>query len=80
MPRPASSPVKLLIAANLDRAIKEADKTNREIGESVGVTEHAVWRWRNGRTEPSSRYIAALADVLFEGDIAALYAPTEAAA
>lgn len=75
MPSPATSPVKALIAANLDRAIRVADKTNREIGEAVGATEHAVWRWRNGRTEPSGRYVAALADVLFDGDVSALYAP-----
>lgn len=79
MPSPVGSPTKPLVAANLDRAIREAGKTNREIGDAVGATEHAVWRWRNGRTEPSGRYIAALAELLFGGDVSALYAAPEAA-
>lgn len=74
MPSPASSPTRDLIAANVDRAIRAAGKTNREVGELIGVTEHQIWRWRKGKAEPSGRYVAALASILFDDDISALYA------
>lgn len=79
MPSPASSPLKPVIAANIDRAIKEAGRTNREVGDAIGATEHQVWRWRQGINEPTGTYKVALAAELFGGDIAALYAEKEAA-
>lgn len=81
MPSPASSPLKPTIAANIDRAIKAQGKTNRQVGDAIGATEHQVWRWRQGINEPTGPYKVALADQLFDGDIAALYAgePQEAA-
>lgn len=73
MPSPASSPLKPVIAANIDRAIREAGKTNRQVGDAIGATEHQVWRWRQGINEPIGKYKVALAGELFGGDIAALY-------
>lgn len=80
MPSPTTSPTAALIAANLDRAIKAAGRTNRDIGESIGATEHQVWRWRKGRNVPSDEYAVALAVLLFDGDLSALYARNAKAA
>jgi hypothetical protein len=74
MPSPADSPTAALVASNLDRAIKVAGRTNRDVGEAIGATEHQVWRWRNGRNVPSDDYAVALASELFAGDLSALYA------
>jgi transcriptional regulator with XRE-family HTH domain len=54
--------------------------TNRAVGEAIGSTEHQVWRWRAGRVTPSTDNLAALANVLFDGDITELYADQPAAA
>lgn len=66
---------------NMDRAIKAQGKTNRQVGDAIGATEHQVWRWRMGLHEPSVAYRVGLAAELFDGDIAALYAdePKQAA-
>lgn len=74
MTRQATRPVKDTIARNLDAAIVASGRTNRDVGESVGVTEHAVWRWRRGKVVPSTPYLKALARELFGGDLSALYA------
>ena len=65
--------MKATIGANIDLKITQLGKTNREIGEAMGATEHQVWRWRRGKVKPSDRYMAALAEILFDGDIAAMY-------
>jgi transcriptional regulator with XRE-family HTH domain len=80
MPSQPSSPLRAAVAANIDRAIVAAGLTNRAVGESIGATEHQVWRWRRGRTRPSQRYAVALADVLFDGNVGALYAGRNAEA
>lgn len=65
MPSQETSHVKALIAANLDAAIAaRPGLTNRALGESIGKTEHQVWRWRNGRNTPETPTLIALADVL----------------
>lgn len=73
MPSPATSPTAALTAANLDRAIRDAGLTNRQVAERIGATEHQVWRWRRGRTVPSQTRALALANELFDGDLSALY-------
>lgn len=81
----ATSQVRGLIASNLDRAITDAGMTNREVAESIqtGVirpTGEQVWKWRRGRHMPSTDALVALADLLFDGDVSALYAQEEQAA
>lgn len=73
MTSPAISPGAALVGANLDREIAARGLTNRAVGDMIGATEHQVWRWRRARVEPSTRYAMALAAVLFDGDVAALY-------
>lgn len=74
MPSPTSSPTKQKIARNIDLAISRAGRTNREVGDAIGATEHQVWRWRTGVNEPTGDYKVALAGELFGGDIGLLYA------
>lgn len=66
-----------LVAANLDRAIRERGWTNRQLGERIGSTEHQVWRWRHAKHMPSIESLVALAEVLFEGDLSALFVDAE---
>lgn len=73
MTRQATRPEKAIIASNIDAAIIAVGKTNREIGESIGATEHQVWRWRRGVVKPSTKYLAALVHLLFADDFAAIY-------
>jgi transcriptional regulator with XRE-family HTH domain len=68
------------VAANIDRGIRARAMTNRAVGEAIGSTEHQVWRWRAGRHMPDPQNLAALANVLFDGNIAELYADDEPAA
>ena len=68
------------MAANIDRGIRLRQMTNRAVGEAIGSTEHQVWRWRAGRVTPSTDNLAALANILFDGDMAELYADEPAAA
>jgi transcriptional regulator with XRE-family HTH domain len=60
--------------------MRGASLSNRALGEKIGVTEHQVWRWRKGRTQPSDRYLMALAEAL-DVSVASFYEePTEKAA
>lgn len=73
VPSQAPSPIKALIAANLDRAITARGMTNRQVGEAIGKTEHQVWRWRRGKFMPEERTLMALAELLADGRVAAFY-------
>lgn len=73
VPSQATSQTRETIAANLDRAISAKGWTNRFVGEAIGKTEHQVWRWRRAKHDPSLDTLAALANLLFEGDIARFY-------
>lgn len=64
----------------MDRAIRVSGRTNRDVGDAIGATEHQVWRWRHGRSVPRDDYALALAAELFDGDLSALYARHEDAA
>lgn len=61
------------VAANLRRARLERDWTQRQVAAEVGVTPADVSRWESGRVEPGAKYRYALADLLFDGDVSALY-------
>lgn len=53
-----------MVAANLDVAIHASGRTNRNVGEAIGSTEHQVWRWRKGKVSPSTENLIALAETL----------------
>jgi len=62
----------------LGRLAKEM--TQRQVAEAVGAAPADVSRWERGKVEPSARFRFPLAEVLFEGDVSALYRePAEAA-
>jgi transcriptional regulator with XRE-family HTH domain len=73
VPSQTASQARATIAANIDRGITARGWTNRATGEKIGATEHDVWRWRSGRHTPALSTQAALADVLFDGDLSQLY-------
>lgn len=54
--------------------------TQRQVGEAVGATPADVSRWESGKVEPGGKYRQQLADVLFDGDLSAMYAEIEVAA
>ncbi len=72
MPSQARSHLGLVIASNVDAAIREKGLTNRQVAESIGTTEHQVWRWRRGKVRPNDTNLGALATVLTDGDLAGL--------
>lgn len=79
MPSQAAS-LRVIIAANIDGLIKSQGKTNREVADAIGSTEHQVWRWRKGKVTPNEENLAALAVVLADSDIPRLLmSQTEAA-
>lgn len=65
-------PLGVTIASNIDRLIVASGKTNRQVAELIGSTEHQVWRWRRGKVKPNEDNLAALAGVLADGDLTAL--------
>lgn len=79
MPSQAPSQERARIAANLDRLIALSGQSNRQIADRIGATEHQVWRWRRGKFKPSQKYMVAIAEEFFGGDIFALYSDPSAA-
>lgn len=65
-------PLGVTIASNIDKLIVASGKTNRQVAELIGSTEHQVWRWRRGKVKPNEDNLAALAGVLADGDLTAL--------
>lgn len=61
------------VAANLREARRARGLTQHEVGLEVGTTGPAISRWETGRIEPGPAYRQALADLLFDGDVSALY-------
>ena len=81
--RTATTPQQMTtsVGANLRAARQDRGWTQKQVGDSIGVSNRDVSRWESGKVEPGRRYRHLLADLLFEGDLAAMYAePTGAAA
>lgn len=68
-----------ITGANLKAARAARGLTQRQVAEAVGATSMDVSRWETGRVEPGPGYRQKLAAALFDGDLAAIYATTEAA-
>ena len=69
------------VGENLRAARQGRGWTQKQVGEAIGVTNRDVSRWESGKVEPGRRYRHLLADLLFDGDLSAMYAePSEAAA
>jgi transcriptional regulator with XRE-family HTH domain len=75
MQQQESRQMKLTLGANLRAAREAVHMTQRQVGEAVGATGSDVSRWETGRIEPGAMYRVALANLLFDGDVSALYRP-----
>lgn len=73
MPRQSNRHLASIVGANIRAARNAAGLTQRELGQLIGVEGMFISRWERGANSPSPRYLPVLADVLFEGDISAMY-------
>lgn len=64
MPSQAPEHLTAIVAANIDRAIAKAGKTNREIGTLMNASETQVWKWRKAKHGISHQNLMRMAEVL----------------
>jgi transcriptional regulator with XRE-family HTH domain len=64
------------VGANIRAAREARGMTQKEVADAVGgkTTNRDVSRWESGAVEPGSQNRQLLARILFDGDVAALYA------
>ena len=62
------------MASNIRRAQETSGMSGREVADQLGVTPDQFSKWRRGEVMPSLPYLAQLAEVLADGDIAYFYA------
>lgn len=55
----------------------ERGLTQRQVAELIGVTHADVSRWERGTVEPGGKYRQLIAEHLFDGSLAAMYAEPE---
>ena len=63
----------LPVGANLRAAREQRGMTQKQVGDAIGVRSRDVSRWENNHVEPGPFYRSLLADLFFEGRVAALY-------
>lgn len=68
----AESELAGIIGANLRHYAHEKGLSQREIADQVGATPSQVSHWFAGSYEPR-KYLRALAELLCDGDVSALY-------
>jgi transcriptional regulator with XRE-family HTH domain len=73
MPRQNDRHLATIVGANIRAARDAADLTQRQLAERIGAEGVYISRWERGENSPSPKYLPLLADVLFAGDISALY-------
>lgn len=54
--------------------------TQKQVGDAIGVRARDVSRWENGHVEPGPLYRSLLAELFFDGRVAALYEEAESGA
>lgn len=69
-----------LTGQNLRAARDARGLTQKEVADEIGVSPMDVSRWETGRVEPGPLYRSLLADLFFDGRVAALYEETESGA
>lgn len=75
------SAIRQTIAANIRAARDARGLRQREVAARLDTDVMQVSRWERGVTRPGPSYEAKLVELLFDGDLGALYAePTEVAA
>ena len=87
MPSQAPRQITQIVGENIAAARQAAELTQREVAEQVGALVEGsklsptdVSRWERGGIEPGAKYRQALAAVLFDGDLSAMYVEHESAA
>lgn len=68
------------VGANLRAAREQREMTQKQVGDAIGVRARDVSRWENGHVEPGPLYRSLLAELFFDGRVAALYEETESGA
>lgn len=77
----ASQHVEPVWALNIRRAREFRGWTQRQLATELDTDTMSVSRWERGKVRPSAQFEAKLVALLFDGDLAALYAePTPEAA
>lgn len=81
MPTHATHHVAQTVGRNIRAARITADLSQHELAQRIGgkVTSRDVSRWENGGVEPT-KYRHMLAEILFGGDLAAMYDDAQEAA
>lgn len=72
----ATNQVALTVGRNIRAAREAADLSQNDLARQIGgkLTSRDISRWENGRVEPSNKYRFDLADILFDGSVAEMYA------
>lgn len=68
-----SSAIRTAIAANIRAARKAQGLRQRDLAALLDTDAMSVSRWERGIARPNAEYEAQLVDVLFDGDLVALY-------
>lgn len=69
-----------IIGANIREARLARKMTQAQLAAAIGVESMFISRWERGANTPADDRQYALADYLFDGDLAALYADPKVAA
>lgn len=67
----------VLVGRNIIAARERAGLTRTQLADALGVAYKDVWRWETGRVEPTA-YRREIADTIFDGELAAMYAEVAA--
>lgn len=73
MQQRAERQIKQIVGRNLAAARVAQGFTQRQVGDAIGVPGPDVSRWETGRVEPGPMNRQKLAELLFDGDVSALY-------
>ena len=73
MPSQTTNHLAVIAGANIRSARLAADLTQRELADRLGAPDIYVSRWERGKNSPSPKFLPVIADVLFNGDLSALY-------
>lgn len=80
MPRQATPHIRTTVGANIARLRTARGLTQLELANTLGMDPMGVSRWERGKVMPRPEALTALADVLADGDLAALLIAEEQAA
>lgn len=75
-----NSAIKVVIGANIRAARARKRLLQRELAEQLDTDVMQVSRWERAVTRPGAHYENLLAELLFDGDVSALYAEPKAVA